>query len=130
LQQAHIGSLPFPNEEKFNVSSPIKLFEYAASGLPLLATRIRCHTDVVGDRPYVFWAETNRVEDLADALGRIWRNRSQLANLGARAATDAQAWSWEASAKHLSEAFQRHLQPRPSSTVTLDGDQPMSGSRS
>ena len=33
LAKAHIGVLPFPDEEKYRVSSPIKLFEYMASGL-------------------------------------------------------------------------------------------------
>ncbi len=57
LVQAHIGVLPFPDEEKFRVSSPIKLFEYMAAGMPILATRIVCHTDVVGTEKYAFWAE-------------------------------------------------------------------------
>ena len=32
LARAHVGVLPFPDEEKFRVSSPIKLFEYMAAG--------------------------------------------------------------------------------------------------
>ncbi|WP_295541007.1 glycosyltransferase family 4 protein [uncultured Thiohalocapsa sp.] len=109
LQQAHLGALPFPDEQKFRVSSPIKLFEYAAAGLPILATRIRCHTDVLGARPFVYWAESNSVADLTRALERIWQTRSGLRRLGAQAAGDANAWTWAASAKRLSDALRSHL---------------------
>ena len=40
LAASHLGVLPFPDEEKFRVSSPVKLFEYMAAGLVILATRI------------------------------------------------------------------------------------------
>jgi hypothetical protein len=44
-------------EELFKASSPIKLFEYLASGLPILATRMACHSDVISIGKYVFWVE-------------------------------------------------------------------------
>ena len=34
LAGAHVGSLPFPDEDKFRVSSFIKLFEYMGTGMP------------------------------------------------------------------------------------------------
>ncbi|MBK1619873.1 hypothetical protein CKO42_15765 [Lamprobacter modestohalophilus] len=113
LAQAHVGALPFPDEQKFRVSSPIKLFEYMASGLPILATRIRCHTDVLGDRPYVYWAEGADIEALLDALEQLWRTRFWLSRLGQQAARDATTWTWNASAKRLSDALDAHLPPVP-----------------
>lgn len=109
LAAAHVGVLPFPNEKKFNVSSPIKLFEYAASGLPILATRIRCHTDVLDACPYVHWAQSSRVEDLSAALERIWTNRLSLPEQGSQATKDAAHWTWAASARRLSDALKAHL---------------------
>ena len=55
----------------FGVSSPIKLFEYLAAGLPILATRIDCHTNVVGNADCAVWLdEPNRrwVRDDPDAI--------------------------------------------------------------
>ncbi len=72
LSRAHIGAIPFPDEEKFRVGSPIKLFEYLAAGLPILATRIVCNTDVIGEGAYVFWAEDSSVEGLLAALRIVW----------------------------------------------------------
>lgn len=109
LAQAHIGVLPFPDEQKFRVSSPIKLFEYMGAGLPILATRIVCHTDVVGDGAYAFWAEDASVEGLLVALRLVWQKQDSLSAMGSRAAAAAQAWTWPESAKKLKLALERGL---------------------
>jgi glycosyltransferase involved in cell wall biosynthesis len=112
LARAHVGALPFPDEQKFHVSSPIKLFEYMASGLPVFATRIVCHTDVVGDGRYVFWAESSDLGGLLDGLRRIWQERASLPTMGRLAASAAPAWTWQASARKLQEALARGLEGR------------------
>ena len=109
LASAHIGALPFPDEEKYRVSSPIKLFEYMAAGMPILATRIVCHTDVIRGQPYAFWAEDATPEGLLAALRDAWENRSRLRELGKAAAEDAQFWTWEQSARKLKAALEPHL---------------------
>jgi glycosyltransferase involved in cell wall biosynthesis len=109
LAQAHIGVLPFPDEEKFRVSSPIKLFEYMAAGLPVLATRIVCHTDVIGDGHFAFWAEGAGVGELSAALRLIWDARIHFGKMGREAAAAAQAWTWEVSARRLKASLERGL---------------------
>ena len=105
LAGAHVGVLPFPDRESFRVSSPIKLFEYLASGLPILATKIECHTDVVGDDQYVFWADNPSVEALAEALAETWEERHALASLGRLAQEASAAWTWAAAAGKLDRAL-------------------------
>jgi glycosyltransferase involved in cell wall biosynthesis len=105
LAQAHMGALPFPDEEKFRASSPIKFFEYMAAGMPILATRIVCHTDVVGNGDYAIWAEDGSVEGLLNALQTAWQSRNTFTEMGKRAASAAADWSWEASAAKLSKAL-------------------------
>lgn len=105
LANAHVGVLPFPDEEKFRVSSPIKLFEYLAAGLPILATKIVCHTDVIGDQPVAFWAQSSDIEGLFEALLLLYENREALPKMGERAALIAHDWTWESSAKKLKEAL-------------------------
>jgi glycosyltransferase involved in cell wall biosynthesis len=94
LAQAHVGILPFPDTLIFRVSSPIKLFEYMAAGLPIFATRIDCHTDVLGDAPYVFWAGSGTAEEIYRALETCWANRANLADRGAAAFAAAERWTW------------------------------------
>jgi glycosyltransferase involved in cell wall biosynthesis len=109
LAGAHAGVLPFPDEEKFRVSSPIKLFEYMAAGLPIVATRIACHTDVLGDPDFAFWAERADADALLAALRRLWLCRDRLSVLGAEAAEAARAWTWEEAARKLKTALEPRL---------------------
>jgi hypothetical protein len=85
LAESHVGVLPFPDEEKYRVSSPIKLFEYMASGMAILATRIVCHTDVVQNNAYIFWADGPSVDDLLSSLRSIWSARTSLPAMGEQA---------------------------------------------
>ena len=110
LADAHIGVLPFPDEEKYRVSSPIKLFEYMAAGLPILATRVVCHTDVIGDGDYVFWAEQSDVSGLLEALCLAWSKCEDLPEMGAKAALASQAWTWRESALKIQAALESGLQ--------------------
>lgn len=109
LAGAHIGVLPFPADVKFQVSSPIKLFEYMAAGMPLLATRITAHTSVVAGSEYVFWAESADAAGLVSALRLAWQQRGNLAHLGAQAAAAAGAFTWRQSAVKLSNGLKTGL---------------------
>jgi glycosyltransferase involved in cell wall biosynthesis len=113
LATAHAGVLPFPDEEKFRVSSPIKLFEYMAAGLPILATRIACHTDVLGNSRFVFWAEPADAEGMLAALHLMWQRRDRLPAMGAEAALAARGWTWEESARKLKTALEAGLSTAP-----------------
>jgi glycosyltransferase involved in cell wall biosynthesis len=108
LRGAHVGvtSLPEPDNEKFQASSPLKLFEYMAAGLPVLATRILCHTEVVQAGAYAFWAESARVESLLTTLRQLWRASDQLEVLGRQASQSVEQWSWQAVAKQLSDSLE------------------------
>ena len=109
LSRAHVGVLPFPDEDKFRVSSPIKLFEYMGAGLPVLATKIVCHTDVIGDGDYVFWAENAGMDGMLGALEKTWQARDRLPDLGWKAQSAAQNWTYVESAKKLRNALQYGL---------------------
>ncbi len=109
LACAHIGILPFPNEDKYRVCSPIKLFEYMGAGLPVLATKIVCHTDVIRSGDYVFWAENSDLDGLLKALEYAWQERFTLPALSQKAWTAAQDWTYISSAKRLQKALQYGL---------------------
>lgn len=107
LAQAHIGvtSLPEVGDAKYEASSPIKLFEYMAAGMPVLATSNKCHTDVVGDGRYAFWADAVDEATLATVLRRIWDCRADLAYLGQDAQNDVHGWTYAANAAKLKAAL-------------------------
>lgn len=109
LAKAHVGVLPFPNEEKFRVSTHIKLFEYMAAGMPILATRIDSHTDVIGSGDYVFWAEKSDVEGLLSSIRLVWQSWSTLEAKGKLARIAVEPWTWVESTKMLKNAIEEGL---------------------
>jgi glycosyltransferase involved in cell wall biosynthesis len=109
LASAHVGVLAFPDEEKYRVSSPIKLFEYMATGLPILATRVACHTDVVRDGNYAFWAEDASKEGLLAGLRQIDSSRDALRDMGGEAYNASQEWTWARSARKLEMALEKGI---------------------
>jgi glycosyltransferase involved in cell wall biosynthesis len=110
LAEAHVGVVPFGDEEKFRVSSPIKLFEYMAAGMPILATRVVCHTDVVGQGSYALWAEEADESGLLAGLKRVWEARQALPKMGREAELASRSWSWVTSSKKLAEALERGME--------------------
>ncbi|MGB1285916.1 MAG: glycosyltransferase [Aggregatilineales bacterium] len=109
LAKAHIGVLPFPDELKFRVSSPIKLFEYMASGLVIMASRIVCHTDVITDETCVFWVEGQTEAALFTSLEEIWQSRDTLASKSDAALALSAKWTWHESARKLNNALEKGI---------------------
>jgi glycosyltransferase involved in cell wall biosynthesis len=109
LSRAHIGLLPFQDVPKMRVSSAIKLFEYMAAGMPLIATRIVAHTEVLRDGKFVFWDDDATPRSMASAIIEACSSKMDFPVLGAQARDLAKNWSWEASAKKLSNALDKTL---------------------
>lgn len=111
LAQAHIGvtSLPDPDDVIYQASSPIKMFEYMAAGLPILATRSVCHTDVLGEGEFAFWADKTNERALLEAVQAGWEKRADLEQLGYQAQQTVQDWTWKAAARKLSVALDKGM---------------------
>lgn len=107
LSEYHVGvtSLPEISDIKYQASSPIKLFEYMAAGMPIVASRNICHTQVAGDAPYMFWADSVSDASLLRAITQAWDKREHYEYLGSLALQDADQWSWRAAAEKLDMAL-------------------------
>lgn len=111
LRNAHVGitSLPAPDDAKFEASSPIKLFEYMAAGIPMLATSNGCHTDVVGAGRYAFWVHEVSPDGILRALTEINDAKLTLAERGEEARHAVLAWTWSAAGAQLDGALRAGL---------------------
>ena len=66
---------PLPDLLEWNVSSPLKVFEYMACGKPIILTPIPAHQDVANGQDYVIWAQGYEAADLRDAIERAFEGR-------------------------------------------------------
>jgi len=105
LWQAAADVLVLPNTAKEEIAarytSPMKLFEYMASGRPMVASRLPAITEVV-DETMVYLFTADDASDLTRAINNVLVN-PDAAYLRANAArAHAQAFSWTERAARLS----------------------------
>mgnify|MGYP001562362931 FL=1 len=95
---------PLPNRPEWNVSSPIKVFEYLACGKPIILTPIPAHRSILDNHNFVIWTEGDRIEDYAKAIDHVYRNRKQLINYADQAIEIArQKYDWSAQGNKLAD---------------------------
>lgn len=74
VRTANLAILPFPDIEWWAVSSPIKLMEYLAAGIPIIATDIEAHRWVVNNTGGAILAENDQPESIAKAVRLSLKN--------------------------------------------------------
>ncbi len=78
--------------------------------MPVLATHISCHTDVIGNDEFVFWAKDASVDGLFQALCKIWNAKQLLPQMGSSAAAASQKWTYRSSAEKLKKALEKGIE--------------------
>ena len=74
LRSADLAILPFPNIKWWAVSSPLKLMEYLAVGIPVIATDIDAHRWVVNQTGGAVLANNDQPESLAESIRYALKN--------------------------------------------------------
>lgn len=87
--------------------SPGKLFEYLASGTPLVASRFRGVAEIIEDGINGFLVEPYRPELLAAQIRTLLQDRARWDEVGRRAVATAQRYTWKARASAFLDYAQR-----------------------
>jgi glycosyltransferase involved in cell wall biosynthesis len=108
LRDADCFISPLPNRPEWNVSSPIKVFEYLACGKPVILSTIPAHKNIVKDKNFVVWIEGDRVEDFVRAIEYAYENREMLTETAKKAPNFVRKnYAWEAQGKKLVNYLKR-----------------------
>ena len=100
-----IFAMPFPWTEHFAYyASPLKLFEYMASGGAILSSDLPSTAEVVRDGESALLVPPGNVEAMAAALQRLYDDPALRAQLGAAARQLAPQYSWTARAERILSA--------------------------
>lgn len=98
LWQRAADVLVLPNTEKKRISkyntSPMKLFEYMASGVPIVASDLPSLREVISDDTAVFVAPDNPAA-LAEGITRILSDFSSSEQMGKAARNEVERYSWK-----------------------------------
>lgn len=105
---AHLYVCPLPDRPEWNVSSPIKVFEYIACGRPMVLTPIPAHRDIAGEMGSVVWTAGWQPLDFAQAVEEALTRYSVLAREALRVREwAAQRYSWEGQGRSLADYLKR-----------------------
>lgn len=69
---------PLPDRPEWNVSSPLKVFEYLACAKPVILTPIVSHKNITVNNEFIIWTEGDKVCDFVKAIEYAFKNRWQL----------------------------------------------------
>lgn len=91
-----------PNSARADISarftSPLKLFEYLASGRPVVATDVPAVREIVGDADCVHLVEPDNPQALADGLKRVAHDTALRDRITANATGMVRDYSWDSRA--------------------------------
>jgi glycosyltransferase involved in cell wall biosynthesis len=104
LWQRAADVLALPNTAKENISkyytSPMKLFEYMASGTPIVVSHLPSLMELLNEENAVFF-EPDNSDDLSKKIIWILKNKEMAEGLASRAMVDVQRHSWGERAKRI-----------------------------
>ena len=113
LAGSHLLLMPTsdnPRAQKF--TSPIKLFEYLATGIPIIAAPAPSILSVITDGQDAFVAKGSDGSSLAAAIVRAMEDEQALQQVGRRARERAKEYTWEKRAERVVAVCRESLECR------------------
>ena len=102
LAGASVALLPLPDEPVARLfTSPLKLFDYMAAGVPIVASDLPALREVLRHEENALLARPGDPDAFADAVRRLLADPALAARLGAQARADVHRYSWDARADAL-----------------------------
>ena len=101
MEAADVLVIPFPNNSHYAFyASPLKLFEYMASGRPIIASDLPSLREVLNDKNALFFKPENAA-DLARAINMLRSSPMLGYHLSRQALADVREYTWDNRAKKI-----------------------------
>lgn len=92
-------------------SSPLKLFEYMASGRPIVASRIPSISETLTDTKDALLVDPDNPKALADGIGKVLHDPELSRSIAENARVKVQDFSWISRARSMLDFFQPSFNP-------------------
>jgi len=110
LGRATVGLALFHPAQSYMEAQPVKLFEYMAAGIPVIASDFPRFRAIVEDHGIGLCVPSQDVDAIAEAIDRILANPDMAEDMGRRGhALMLQSYSWESEERALLELYERIL---------------------
>ncbi len=101
---ADIAVLPTLLEGMRDSSSPLKMFDYMAVGMPIIASNAKIFKEILTPENALFFEENNS-KDLADKIIYLSKNEELAKKIGQKAFEDSKKYSYEKRAEKIYSFF-------------------------
>jgi glycosyltransferase involved in cell wall biosynthesis len=102
-----VHALPPDHAIAARFTSPLKLFEYMALGMPIVASNLPSVREILADGVNARLFEAGNPQALSTALNEVCSNRALAGRLSAQASLDSKKFSYEARARILLGLFEK-----------------------
>jgi glycosyltransferase involved in cell wall biosynthesis len=110
LARAQVGVLPLHAIPNYVVALPVKLFEYMAAGIPVVATDVSPWSDIINRHGCGLCVPVEDARALAAALTELLDDPQRARVMGERGRRAAEAhFTWESEASKLLGLYERLL---------------------
>jgi len=111
LQACDILIAPYPKTEHYDFfMSPMKIFEYMASGRPIVATDLTSIREILNETNSVI-VEANDVESLVTGITKLYNNQILTKIISQKALVDVRQYSWEKRAEKVLQFMEKKYEP-------------------
>src|SRR3989344_253800 len=109
LKSADVLVLPNSGKEEISshYTSPLKLFQYMASGAPIIAADLPSIREILSDET-CFWFEPDNEHDLAARIQYAISHPEEAAQKAARAADEVRTYTWDARVRSILSHIGEH----------------------
>jgi glycosyltransferase involved in cell wall biosynthesis len=110
IRACDVTTIPFPDTEHYAYfTSPLKLFEYMAAGVPIVATALPSLQDILRHGDNAWLVESNDAKALMEGIRSVLHDATLSNRIAQQARQDVNHFSWNARAS----AILHHLKPIP-----------------
>jgi glycosyltransferase involved in cell wall biosynthesis len=106
LSSASVALLPLPDEPVARLfTSPLKLFDYMAAGVPIVASDLPALREVLRHEENALLARAGDPDAFADAVGRLLADPVLAGRIGRQAQLDVRQYGWDSRARAILNAI-------------------------
>ncbi|MCU0645809.1 MAG: glycosyltransferase family 4 protein [bacterium] len=108
IARADIGIIPLPDELCWQVSSPLKLFEYLSMAKPVILSPIEAHTSVLNGCPAAIFLKSTSPEDISEGIKSAYARRDSFHQMGMKGREFVlDHFTWDSQARNLETFIQK-----------------------
>lgn len=109
LANHDVGMVTLLPYERYQLSLPLKMFEYMASGLPVIASNFKKWTNIINDNNCGILVDPTNIQEIIDAILYYCENRNRIKLHGENGKNAVKQYSWANEEAKLNVLYEKLL---------------------